>query len=255
MKEIVPTVIPGTEDDESEKESRQVSIGAKVNQSQDQHLGNRNYTPALAMRSNSKQKSQDNREVPPTQGGATLISSLLREPAHTDPSSMNVVSEWTLMDPCDPPNGFKKSPIRQYFKTAISEDEKIMIDDFVKLLPDPGRGGPKIAQVVALWKQTGMPDGNKMFGKFKRYYRFNETSITVMQITKEDGSNRIFKTNHCEDNLPLAAIISKCNVEILQSPMVSRDMLTEDDQASIDPMLYCTAFYDYETGAILPLHE
>eukprot|EP00889_Picochlorum_renovo_P000380 jgi/Picre1/27410/NNA_000377.t1 len=252
-KKDIPTVIPATEEEESEEESLQVSIGAKEDQPQDQHPIERNRTPATAMQGNSE-REEHNKEPAPFQVGTTAVSSLLRETVHTDPSSMNLLPRWRLMDPCDPPDGFKRSPVRQYFKTAISDDEKISVDDFVKLLPDPGRHGPKIAQVVALWKQTGMPDGNKIFGKFRRYYRFDETSITLMQITREDGGNRIFETNHFEDNLPVASVMSKCNVEILQSPMVSRDMLTEDGQASTDPILYCTAFYDYETGAILPLH-
>lgn len=254
MKKDVPTVIPATEEEQSEDESLQVSIGAKEYQPQDQHPIERNDTPPPVMQVVSE-REKNNKETTPVQGGTTAVSSLLRETVHTDPSSMNLLPQWKLMDPCDPPDGFKRSPVRQYFKTAISEDEKISVDDFVKLLPDPGRHGPKIAQVVALWKQTGMPEGNKIFGKFRRYYRFDETSITLMQITKEDGGNRIFETNHFEDNLPVASIMSKCNVEILQSPMVSRDMLTEQDgQASTDPILFCTAFYDYETGAILPLH-
>lgn len=169
----------------------------------------------------------------------------------------DIMCPWSVENPLDhAPPGVKKSPIRVYFNSIASVDEVINLGDFVHLLPDPGDKHPKIARVLAFWRQLGRAGENKYFGKFQRYYRFSETSIRQMQITKDDNSNRVFQTNHIEDNVPLTAVISKCNVEMLQYHMEDIQSQQHVDQSNINQeILYCTAMYDYETGALLALHD
>ena len=173
-------------------------------------------------------------------------------------SSLNdIMCPWTLETQMhDVPHGLKKSPIRIYFQKAVSMDDTVSIGDFVQLLPDTGEKYSKVAKVLALWRQVGGSGQNKLFGKFQRYYRFKETSIRQMQITKDENSNRVFQTDHIEDNVPLTTMISKCHVEMLQFQL-------EDSQSQHhlqgthlnQETLYCTAMYDYETGALLALHD
>lgn len=173
-------------------------------------------------------------------------------------TSLNdIMCPWALEGQMhDPPHGLRKSPIRVYYEKAVSIDDTINIGDFVQLLPDPGEKYPKVAKVLGLWKQLGRSGQNRLFGKFQRYYRFNETSIRQMQITKDENTNNIFQTDHIDDNVPLATVISTCHVEMLQyqreDTHSQHQMQKNNDH---DDTLYCTAMYDYETGALLALHD
>ncbi len=173
-------------------------------------------------------------------------------------SSFNdIICPWKLEGQLhDPPHGLRKSPIRMYFEKAVSIDETISIGDFVQLLPDPGEQYPKVAKVLGLWRQLGRSGQNRLFGKFQRYYRFNETSIRQMQITKDENTNTVFKTDHIDDNVPLSTVISSCRVEMLQYQVEDTQSQHHTQRDSQDhETLYCTARYDYETGALLALHD
>lgn len=173
-------------------------------------------------------------------------------------SSLNdIMCPWTLETQLhDAPGGAVKSPIRIYFQSIISMDDKVNLGDFVLLLPDPGEKYSKVARVLALWKQIGRSGHNKLFGKFQRYYRFNETSIRQMQITKDENTNRVFQTNHIEDNVPLTAVISKCHVEMIQYEVDGSQSQQPVQKTQMEhEALCCTAMYDYETGALLALHD
>ena len=165
-------------------------------------------------------------------------------------SFQDILCTWSLSGPLEPPSGFRKSSIRKYYESMSSGTDVIHIGDFVQLLPDPCAKYPKVGQVVALWKQLGMPQGQRTFGQFRRFYRFDETSLRQMQISKDDDKNSVFRTEHIEDNVPLASVMSKCRVHLVQAPL---EEPAKQQSQSDDSTFYCAAAYDHETGALLPL--
>ena len=77
-----------------------------------------------------------------------------------------------------------------------------------------------------------------------------------MQITKDENTNTVFKTDHIDDNVPLSTVISPCCVEMLQYQVEDTQSQHHTQRDSQDhETLYCTARYDYETGALLALHD
>jgi len=60
----------------------------------------------------------------------------------------------------------------------------------------------------------------------------------------------VFRTEHIEDNVPVASVMSKCHVHLVQAPMEE----SARQQSQIEnSTFYCAAAYDHETGALLPL--
>ena len=120
------------------------------------------------------------------------------------------------------------------------------------MVPGPGANQPLVAQVLALWKQVGRPKESCLYGRFLRYYRFDETSLNHLGLKSADNRNRVYKTSHVEENVPLAAILSQCRVEVLSGVDAPTEFQTQrmsDEGRS----LLCSATYDFETGTLAPI--
>ena len=153
-----------------------------------------------------------------------------------------------LLHPCPAPDGLPSSAVRSYYETMHKYGEKISIGDYVELVPNFGEANNKICKVLGLWLQHGLADGAKPFGKFQRFYRLEETSLSGV-FDLAPNSRKICRSSHIEDNVPLSAVLSKCTVETLpsgSSPAKDARMQTND-------CFYCTADYNHETGIISPL--
>lgn len=152
-----------------------------------------------------------------------------------------------------PPEGMRPTSIRKYFSSMLSSNqETIGVGDFVELVPGPGVSQPLVAQVLALWKQVGRPKGSCLYGRFLRYYRFDETSLNRLGLKSADNQNRVYKTSHVEENVPLASVLNQCRVEILSGVDAPTELQTQrmsDEGCSF----LCTATYDFETGALAPI--
>ena len=151
-----------------------------------------------------------------------------------------------------PPEGMRPTSIRKYFTTMRSnEHETLSVGEFVELVPGPGGSQPKVAQVLALWKQVGRPKESCLYGRFLRYYRFDETSLNRIGLKSQDNQNRVYKTAHVEENVPLAAVLNKCYVEVMSGLDAPTEHQTQ--QMSDKDALLCSATYDFETGALAPI--
>lgn len=152
-----------------------------------------------------------------------------------------------------PPEGMRPTSIRKYFSCMLSSNrETIRVGDFVEMVPGPGANQPLVAQVLALWKQVGRPKESCLYGRFLRYYRFDETSLNHLGLKSADNRNRVYKTSHVEENVPLAAILSQCRVEVLSGVDAPTEFQTQrmsDEGRS----LLCSATYDFETGTLAPI--
>jgi hypothetical protein len=146
------------------------------------------------------------------------------------------------------PKGMCPTVIREYFSSMTSVYQETMcVGDFVELIPGPGATRTRIAQVQALWRQTNRPIGNCLHGRFLRYYRFEETSLTRLGLKSADNNNTVYKTSHFEENLPLAAVLNTCRVQ-------ARSVDSAECQETLDKdTLVCSATYDIETGALGPI--
>ena len=169
---------------------------------------------------------------------------------------MNIECTWEPIDESlsgsSPPQGMRPTTIRKYFSSMLSSNkETVRVGDFVELVPGPGFNQPRIAQVLALWKQLGRPKENCLFGRFLRYYRFAETSLNRIGLKSADNEKRVYKTTHIEDNVPLAAILNTCSVEVMSGVDAPTEFQTQ--QMSDKEALLCSATYDFETGALAPI--
>jgi len=153
-----------------------------------------------------------------------------------------------------PPEGMRPTSIRKYFATMRSnEHETLSVGEFVELVPYPWGSQPKVAQVLALWKQVGRPKESCLYGRFLRYYRFDETSLNRIGLKSQDNQNRVYKTAHVEENVPLAAVLNKCHVEVMSGLDAPTEHQTQ--QMSDKDALLCSATYDFETGALAPIDK
>lgn len=198
----------------------------------------------------------NNRDTPVTNNTEDHFLGPIAHPFHGVSSMMDIECTWKPID--EPlangslPEGMRPTSIRKYITTVVSrDDEKLSVGDFVELLPGPGARQPKVAQVLALWKQVGRPTESCLFGRFLRFYRFEETSLNRIGLKSQDNQSRVYKTAHIEENVPLAAVLNKCYVEVMSGLDAPTEMQTQ--QMSDKDALLCSATYDFETGALAPI--
>ena len=177
-------------------------------------------------------------------------------PFHGVSSMVDIECTWKpIDDPLTggtPPEGMRSTSIRKYFASMLSSNhETIHVGDFVELVPGPGTSQPRVAQVLALWKQVGRPKESCLYGRFLRYYRFDETSLNRIGLKSADNQNRVYKTSHVEENVPLAAVLNQCHVEIMSGVDAPTEFQTQ--HMSDKEALLCSAMYDFETGALAPI--
>lgn len=167
------------------------------------------------------------------------------------PPSVEKRLSWTLRDDCEAPAGLPSSAVRNYYNVMTSGFAHISVGDFVELAPIHGEDITRVAKVLGLWMQHGLGDGEKPFGRFQRYYRVQETSLSSVFGADLDD-RKIFRSKHIEESVPLSAVVDQCFVQVVDasSPSTKQSPRTTQDKKHY----ICVAEYDHEIGTIAPLH-
>ena len=154
---------------------------------------------------------------------------------------------------CNPPPGFQGSQLRKYYNEAIlsKNDNSINVGSYVEIKPGPCEENIKVAEVLALWEEDGPGCMPRTFGKFRRYYRPEETPMAAsFAVLGAQDKNIIFQSNHIEDRIPLEAVLDTCEIKFVDK-MHSPSSLKSTDGSSY----ICGFFFDYEVGSIGPLRN
>eukprot|EP00890_Picochlorum_soloecismus_P000488 jgi/Picsp_1/143/NSC_00143-R1_hypothetical protein COCSUDRAFT_59297 [Coccomyxa subellipsoidea C-169] len=158
---------------------------------------------------------------------------------------------WTLEDESEAPAGLPSSAVRHYYNVMTSGFTHISVGDFVELAPIHGEDITRVAKVLGLWMQHGLADGEKPFGRFQRYYRIHETSLSSV-FGAELDDRKIFRSKHIEESVPLSAVVDQCFVQVIDAASPSTE---QSPRATQNKQYYiCVAEYDHEIGTIAPLH-
>ena len=192
---------------------------------------------------------------PPVKAKRSLETSPKGKGSHSKrskPPSVDKGLSWTLEHDCEAPAGLPSSAVRKYYNVMTSGFAQISVGDFVELAPIHGEDITRVAKVLGLWMQHGLADGEKPFGRFQRYYRVQETSLSSV-FGAELDDRKIFRSKHIEESVPLSAVVDQCFVQVVDaaSPSTKQSLgIVQDSRHYI-----CVAEYDHEIGTIAPLHE
>lgn len=191
---------------------------------------------------------------PPRKNKRSLEKSPKSSGSHSKRSKTASVEKglsWTLEQECDAPAGLPFSTVRIYYNVMTRGFTRLSVGDFVELAPIHGEEVTRVAKVLGLWMQHGLADGEKPFGRFQRYYRVHETSLSGV-FGAELDDRKIFRSKHIEESVPLSAVVGQCYVQVIDSASPSTEQspgTTQDIKNYI-----CVAEYDHEIGTIAPLH-
>ncbi|KAK9823735.1 hypothetical protein WJX72_005024 [[Myrmecia] bisecta] len=138
--------------------------------------------------------------------------------------------------------GLQESQHRTYYGAFVKGSLEIGLGDDIEVQAPPGEDLTRIMQIEALWAETPVDGRQRMLARCRRYYRPQETYF-------KGDANELFHSHDVDNRVSLAAVITKCRVEVTPPTPLSARHLNASQHYS------CMYHYDHISGKLEPISD